>query len=141
MLSLNKSIFLTILFNFLIPIGAGHGIGVLGLIQIFGLAEAFQNDASFSLIGSYEHRLSSAALLATAGQIILVIAIFLAQTGRKSTLIYSGLVITLGAYFVLTNNFFTSSVDRFSFWGGLPFCICAVLLFVNTVMSQKRTRT
>ena len=72
MKSINRLIVLTIVFNFLILIGAGHGIGFLGLIEIIGLSEFFRGDVKFSLTGNHDDRLFTAATIAAIGQIILL---------------------------------------------------------------------
>lgn len=76
MKTINRLIALTIVLNFLILIGAGHGIGFLGLIEIFGLNEFVHGDVKFTLTGNYDDRLFAAATIATVGQIILLIAYF-----------------------------------------------------------------
>lgn len=57
MKSINRLLVLTIIFSVFILVGAGHGIGFLGLIEVIGLREIFRGDTEFSLIGNYDDRL------------------------------------------------------------------------------------
>lgn len=137
MTSLNKYLKLSALFSFLIPVGAGHGIGTLGLFEIFGFAEIFKREFEPAMTGSYEYRIQMAAILGLFGQIALVVAILLRKWRPKLIFICGGLLLTIIGYVTLTNNYFESSVDRLSFWGGIPFLTCASLLIVKTIQYSK----
>lgn len=136
---INRLIVLTIIFNFLILIGAGHGIGFLGLIEILGPNEFFQGDVKFSLTGNYDDRLFTAATIAAVGQIILIVAYFRKIQVQKFKVIYAGLFILLFSYFILTIDFFNSTLDSFSFWAGTPFFVLSILLLVMTIKSHRLT--
>jgi hypothetical protein len=137
MKSINRLIILTIVFSFLILIGAGHGIGVLGLIEILGLNEFFRGDVKFSLTGNYDDRLFTAAIFAAVGQIILIVAYLKKLQLQKFKVIYAGLFILFFSYFILTIDFFNSTLDSFSFWGGAPFLVSAILLLVKTIKNHR----
>jgi hypothetical protein len=137
MRSINRLILLTIVFNFLILIGAGHGIGCLGMIQIVGFAELFRGDIKFGLTSNYDDRLFTAAMIATVGQIILLVAYFKKQQAQKFKIVYAGLVTLIFAYFILTVDFLNSTLDRFSFWGGIPFLVVGVLLLVQIIKTHR----
>lgn len=141
MMSLNKLITLTIIFSFLIPIGAGHGIGVIGLIEIVGIGEIFEPGKRLSLTGNYDDRLITAAPFALIGQIILLVAIFLNLNIRKRMAIYAGLLFTFFAYFILIINFTRSSLDRFSFWGGILFLVFAIMLLVRVIAFRRNVES
>ena len=93
MKSINRLLILTIVFNFFILIGAGHGIGFLGLIEFLGFNEFIQGDVKFSLTGNYDDRLFTAATIALVGQIILLISYSRKTQLQKFKLIYVGLFI------------------------------------------------
>lgn len=133
---INRLIILTTIFNFLILIGAGHGIGFLGLIEIIGFKEFFQGDIKFSLTGNYDDRLFSSATIALVGQIILTIAYFQKQQIQKFRVIYVGLFILFFSFLILTKDILNSSLDSFSFWSGTPFLVLAILLLVRTIKKQ-----
>ena len=139
MKSVNRLVILTIVFNFLILIGAGHGIGFLGLIEILGLNEFIQGYVKFSLTGNYDDRLFTAATIAAIGQIILIIAYFKKLQVQKFKVIYVGLFTLFFSYFILTMDFFNSTLDSFSFWAGTPFLVLAILLLVKTIKNHNLT--
>ena len=139
MKSINRLVILTIVLNFLILIGAGHGIGFLGLIEILGVKEFIQGDVKFSLTGIYDNRLFTAATIALVGQIILFVAYFKKIQVQKLIAVYVGLFILFFSYFILTIDFFNSTLDSFSFWGGTPFLVFAILLLVKTIKNHRQT--
>ena len=136
---MNRLIILTTVFNFLILIGAGHGIGFLGLIEIIGFREFFQGDTKFNLTGNYDDRLFSSATIALIGQIILTVAYFQKQQIQKFRVIYVGLFILFFSFIILTKGILNSSLDSFSFWSGTPFLVLAILLLVRTIKNHKLT--
>ena len=99
MRNVNRLVILTIVFNFFILIGAGHGIGFLGLIEFLGPNEFVQGDVKFSLTGKYDDRLFTAATIAAVGQIILLVGYFRKTQHQKFRLIFVGLFILLFSYF------------------------------------------
>ena len=139
MKSINRLLILTIVFNILILIGAGHGIGFLGLIEVIGLKAFFQGDVKLSLTGSYDDRLFTSATIAIVGQIMLVIAYFQRQKLKKFRVIYVGLFILFFSFIILTKDILNSSLDSFSFWTGIPFLVFAILLLVRTIRNHKLT--
>jgi hypothetical protein len=139
MKSVNRLVILTIVFNFLILIAAGHGIGFLGLIEIFGLNEFLQGDVKFSLTGDYDNRLFTAATIAIVGQIVLFVAYFIKIQAQKFKTIYAGLFILFFSYFILTIDFLNSTLDSFSFWGATPFLVFSILVLVKTIKNHKQT--
>ncbi len=139
MKSINRLIVLTIVFNFLILIGAGHGIGFLGLIQIIGLGEFIRGDVKLSLTGNYEDRLFTASMLATVGQIILLGTYFIKSQIQKFKIIYVGLFILLISFLILTIDILNSTLDNFSFWGGTPFLVTSIFLLIRTVRNHRLT--
>ncbi|PZR03269.1 MAG: hypothetical protein DI539_26445 [Flavobacterium psychrophilum] len=139
MKTVNWLIVLTIVFNILILIGAGHGIGFLGLIEIFALHEFFRGDVKFSLTGDYDDRLFTAATIAAVGHIILLVAYYRKSIVQKCKIIYVGLFSLMLSYFILTIDFFSSGLDSLSFWAGMPFFLLSIFLLVVTIKSHRMT--
>jgi len=133
----NRRIILTIVFNFFILIGAGHGIGFLGLFEILGFKEFIAGDVKFSLSGDHENRLFTAAIISLVGQIILLRSFYEKALLTKFTIIYVGLFILFFSFFVLANDLFNSELDAFSFWTGTPFLIFAIMLLVRTIKNHR----
>ncbi|MFM9947483.1 MAG: hypothetical protein ACKV1O_06050 [Saprospiraceae bacterium] len=139
MKNINRLIALTIIFHFLILIGVGHGFGLLGIIQLFRFNEFFSGEVKFGLTGSNDDRLFTAATIATVGQIILVIAYFSKLPTQKFKTVYVGLFILFLSYFILSIEFSSLTFDSFSFWGGTPFLVLAILLLVKTIKNHRLT--
>jgi hypothetical protein len=136
----NRYVVLTIMLNFLSPIGVGHGFTFLGLMEIIGLKQFIQGDVKFSLIGNNDDRIFTTATIAAVGQIILTVAYFNNKQIQKFKAVYIGLFILLLSYFLLSIEFSTSTFDYFSFWAGTPFFVSAILLLVVTIKNQKFTK-
>ena len=139
MRNVNRLVLLTIVFNFFILIGAGHGIAFLGLIEFLGPNDFVQGNVKFSLTGKYDDRLFTAATIAALGQIILLIGYFTKIQHQKFMLIFAGLFTLLVSYLILTIDFFNSTLDSFSFWAGTPFLVFAILLLIKTIKNYKQT--
>ena len=141
MKNVNRLTIVTIILNFFILVAGGHGIGFLGLIEFFCFPEFFNGNRKFSLFGNYNDRLFTAATLAIVGQIILSIAYLKKVQVQKFTITYLGLFILLFSYFILTMDFYNSTIDGFSFWAGIPFLVFAIILLIRTIKNHKLTLT
>lgn len=120
---------LTVIFNLLIIVGVGHGIGVLCLIEIIIPRVIRGTDLNF--FGDYDQRLPIAAILAAIGQIALIISLFLKSKFMKN-LRYFSIGVLLISFYTLTKDWSNSDLDRTSFFSGIPFLIfISFLLFVT----------
>ena len=137
MRSINRLLILTIVFNFFILIGAGHGVVFLGLIEILGPIDFFRGEIQFSFTGDYESRLFTAAFIASVGQIILIFSYFRKIQHQKFKLIYTGLFLLFFSFLILVIELLDSTLDSFSFWSGLPFLFISITLLIRTVKCQK----
>lgn len=135
----NRLVILTILLNFLILIGVGHGFAFLGLMEIVGLKQYIQGDVKFNLIGNSSDRIFTIATIALVGQIVLIVAYFKKELIQKFIAVYFGLFILLLSYFFLTIEFSTSTFDYFSFWAGTPFFVSAIFLLFVTIKNHRFT--
>ena len=132
----------TISLNFLIIIGAGHGIACLGLLEIVGLFHKFNigtENFSFSLTASYDKSLSIAALFAFIGHILLIVS----MTSRNYKIIFwtkaVGLIILWLSFYYLTHNLFEDDLSQISFTTGLPFLIVSIILAYKTARQEFQT--
>lgn len=137
MKKINRLLLLTIVSNFFILIGAGHGLGFLGLIEVMVVKELCKGTTEFSVAGNYENRLFLSAIIAMLGQIILTIAFSLKNGILKYKATYGGLSILLISFILLTMDITDSNLDILSFLGGTPFLIFAVMLLVATIKSHR----
>jgi hypothetical protein len=137
MKSVSKLIIRTIIFNFLILMGYGHGIGFLGFFELFGIVPFIKGDVKFSLLGNYNNRLFTSATFSLIAQIILLIAYYKKAVLQKYKFIYAGILMLFFSYFILTIHLFNSDIDIFSFCAGIPFFIIGIILLIKTIKQHR----
>ena len=114
---INRLLVWTIVLNFFILIGAGHGVGWLGLIEFYVIEGFREGYGKLTLTGKFDDRVWTAAIVAAPGQIILFICLFIKPEMTKIKAIYIGLFLLFFSFLILTMNFFNSSLDRFPLVG------------------------
>ena len=126
----------TIILNFFIVIGAGHGIAPIGLFEIAALFHGFEvmdGLFSLSLTNSYDKSIAAAALFSLIGQSLLVISIFSNKYQRIVWLKNAGLAFLWIGFYYLTHNLFSDNISVFSFAFGIPFLIISGVLFYRII--------
>jgi len=126
-----------IVLNFLIPIGAGHGIVVIGIIEILVFTGWNSEYFSLSLFANYEYSLGAAALFSLIGQVLLISSFGIRKTSVKFWVKISGLIFLWIGYYYLSHNMFSDSVSSFSFFFGLGFFICSIILTYKMIRDRK----
>ncbi|QHT69999.1 hypothetical protein GXP67_26815 [Rhodocytophaga rosea] len=121
----------TIVFNLLIVIGAGHGIGILSLIEVFLLPEILVDGLTFSFQSTYEKRLEVAALLSILGQCMLISSYFIKVDAIKLLIKIFSIGILWVGFIYLTYDFTSNSAANLSLITGIPFLIISLLLMVR----------
>jgi hypothetical protein len=125
---------------FIIIIGAGHGVVCIGLLEIFMLPHFFNiasDNFTFSLTASYEESLSAAMLFAFIGHLLLITSILIKQWDKKIGLKISGLIFLWISFYYLVHDVFTDGLCQLSFFSGLPFIICSVILLYRLLKSKS----
>ncbi len=128
----------TVVLNFFILIGAGHGLASVGLIEVWGIFNKFEFNAeyfSFSLTASYEDSFGPAAILSLTGQIFLLLPLFLKKNSAFWTRMVGLFFLWVGFYY-LTHNFFDSAdggLSQLSFYTGIPFLVVSIRLAYRTL--------
>jgi hypothetical protein len=129
----------TIVLNFFIIIGAGHGIACVGLLEIVGLFHKFNigtEDFSLSLTATYDKSLSTVALFALVGHIFLIVSILTKNIKQIFWTQIIGLFFVWASFYFLTHNYFIDDLSQIGFFTGLPFLIVSTILAYK-VMKQK----
>ncbi|WP_200975490.1 hypothetical protein [Echinicola sp. 20G] len=85
---INKYIASTAIFDFFIIIGAGHGIGTLGLVGILWLPNILTGEFELSFFGEYDESLGTSALLSIIGQVLFFIALIWKNKKNNQYLFY-----------------------------------------------------
>lgn len=118
---------LAICLNLLIIIGAGHGVGPLGLFEYFSVSKLLTGEFSFNIKGRYNERLMSVAILSLVGQLILIFALIFSKK-VKSSLTVLGCLILLTSIFILTQDSSDLNLDMISLIFSVPSIATAMML-------------
>jgi hypothetical protein len=121
----------TITTNLLIVIGAGHGIGVLGLIEILLLPTRLEEGITFSIHASYDERLGAAALLSLFGQLLMISSYLMSTAFYKFLIKLYGIVILWVGFIYLTYDFTSNTAATLGLITGIPFMILSTLLMIK----------
>ena len=121
---------LTIILNALIIIGAGHGIGPLGLFEVVSMRELILGDFNYNITGHYDDRIMTVGLISLAGQSTLISSFFF--DGRvKSILTIIGCLIMLIGTYILTKDSKDMNLDMFSLMFSLPFIGTSLVVLIR----------
>jgi len=131
-----KLIIRTVISNAFIVVGAGHGIGFLGLIGVAWLPQLYwigTEDFSLSPASSYEKTLGLVALLCLAGQLLLLLTLLIKRPQIAQVFIIISLMLMWTGIYYLSNHLFIDTASLIGFVTGLPFLIFSSLLLYRTV--------
>ncbi len=134
----------TIVLNFFILVGAGHGLLCIGLLEVAWVIATLTgrhiNDDFFSLslAGSYEQSLGAAALFSFLGQLILLLS-FAIKKSSRIWIKFLGLSLLWVGYFYLIHNSLEDGVSQLSLFSGLPFLISSGVLTYRMIKEKPRS--
>ena len=126
---------LTIILSFVIVIGAGHGAGFLGLIEIGWLFQLYwigTDNFSLSLTSSYDKTLGAAAMFAFIGHIVVLISFLVKGQKIKSWIQNVGIILLWLAFIYIVHDI-TNTLSMIGFITGIPFMIVSGLLFFKNI--------
>ena len=132
----------TIILSSLIIIGAGHGIGCIGLLEIVGFFNKFDigtEDFSLSLRASYDKSLPTVALFALVGHILLLISILTKSYKKLVWTKVVGLIFLWTSFYYLTHNYFSDDLSHMGFITGIPFLIGSIILAYKVVRQTYKS--
>lgn len=133
-------IYSAVILTFIIVIGAGHGIGCIGMAEIISFPYVTQNGLSLSLNSSYNDSMLTAALFSAIGQVLLYISLWMHNGKRKLTIRTVAIILLWTGFFYLTRQYFTDSSAKLSFWTGTPFLLVSLGLSISTMLNYKNFR-
>jgi hypothetical protein len=123
----------TLISNMLILIGVGHGVGPLGIFEVFGLSNpsAFADKLVFSLHETYDHLLLSSLLLTFIGQVGLISTLAFKQPEPKLIVLIISLAFMFVGVLYLSINMQDYSPSMLSFVTSIPFLVLSVISLVR----------
>ena len=95
---------LLIISHSLIPIAAGHGLGILLLFEIISPIRIFQDGISFNFNADFQDRLIFVGLVSLLSKIILISSLLLKNSKLKNLFTITGVLILWLATYILTKN-------------------------------------
>ncbi|WP_459744812.1 hypothetical protein [Polaribacter sp. OB-PA-B3] len=124
--SKTKSIILTLILHSFIILGVGHGIGIMGIIDIASIPNLI-DDYGFTLSGEFNDKIMSIGFISLIGKVLLIISIFLKSEFYKRILEIVGiLLLWVSVYFLSSGNWSFNSVYEIAFWTSIPFLISSL---------------
>lgn len=124
---------LSLLFNALILIGAGHGFGPTILFEALIFSPSFTKESEINLIGSYDEKIIPFSLVNLIFQIILVVSLFSKRSLKKNLINLSSIFLILNLIY-FTYDFNESSLSKFTIVSGIPFLMVSVFLLLKNNM-------
>ncbi|AYL93924.1 hypothetical protein [Mucilaginibacter celer] len=114
-----------LIFNCLILIGAGHGVGPIIIFEVM-LPFTKKENISFNPLGSYDDSIAVATLIMFIGQLLLFIA-----THKENIImrLISLLVMWMGLLFLTHDVFNGDGLSKFTLASATPFLILSAALF------------
>ncbi len=142
--NIKKTKLYTILFHSLIIIGAGHGIGIIGIFDVIGIIqipEIYKNGIQFNMNTDYEDRLSLVVIFSVIGKITLITSLFLNKDTIKNLIALIGiLLLWISVYFLTYGNWSYDWLYGFSFFTSIPFIIYSMKLIKLIFENQNRNK-
>ncbi len=132
----------TLLIHCFIVIGAGHGIGVMGIFDIIGILqipEILKNGIYFDFYGSLQDRLSLVTIFSIFGKFFLILSLLFKNNLSKNITSFIGLIFLWASVYLLTSgNWGYDSLYKIAFWTSIPFLISS--LFLTYYIAKKFNR-
>ena len=128
----------TILFHSFIIIGAGHGIGIMGIIDIASIPNLIDN-YEFTLNGNFDDNIMSIGLLSLIGKILLIFSLFMKINRIKNLTGLIGIsILWITVYFLTSVNWNYNSLYELAFWSSVPFLISSLILTYLIIKNIKQ---
>jgi hypothetical protein len=113
---------LTIIFHSLTVITAGHGLGIMLMLDLVSIPSIIKNGYELNLTNEYESRFLISGSISMIGKIILIASLFPKSILTKNILTILGVILLLISFGVLTiGDWFYESLFIISFCSGIPF--------------------
>ena len=133
-----NSIILTVTLHSFIIIGAGHGIGIMGIIDIASIPNLI-DDYGFKLSGEFNDKIMSIGLISLIGKVLLIYSLFLKSELYKRIFEIVGiLLLWISVYFLSSGNWSYNFVYAIAFWTSVPFIISS--LNSSFLIAEKITK-
>jgi Ca2+/Na+ antiporter len=114
-------------------IAAGHGIGTLGLLALYGIGEVVRGDSFFQSVIGY------AGVANLLGQVLLIAALFLKHKRSVIFLRLLGLFFLVLAFCILLSFLWHERTVAVTAVSGIPFIVLSILLVYKSLKNNPQT--
>lgn len=115
-----------LLFHFFIIVGMGHGMGVLGMVEIVGFGEWSEAEFTGSLRSPFKDYIHTVALSSLLGQIAIILSIGWKEQRVQQVLYLTGLLFLIASVIYLLLAAETTSGLYVNFFFCIPFFACTI---------------
>lgn len=123
---------ITIASNFLIIVGAGHGIIPLGLLEFYWFPYIDSEYFTLVIFSSYDDSIGAACLFSFIGNICLIVSMFLKRLiFNKRAILIGSVFLFVGFFYLVHSVVFREIGALISFFTGLPFIISSIVLLTK----------
>jgi hypothetical protein len=134
----------TVVLSFFIPIGFGHALLCIGVLELLGFTVGFRigtEKLSFSLSADYEKSLGVVALFSLVGHFLLLLPLALKNYYLLFWSRIAGLLFLWIGFLYLIHNFSDNAGSQLGFFAGIPFLIVSILLAYRTLKQYDVVRS
>jgi len=129
----------TIIIHSFIILGVGHGIGIMGIMDIASIPNLIDG-YGFTLKGEFNDKIVSIGLISLIGKTLLIVSLFLKHELRKRVFEIIGIILLwISVYFLTSGNWSDNSVYEIAFWTSVPFLISSLNLAFLIIGKTIRT--
>jgi hypothetical protein len=133
---LKKIKIFTIIIHSFIIIGVGHGIGIMGIIDIASIPNLIDG-YGFTLKGEFSDKIMSIGLISLIGKVLLIISLFLKSKLNKRIFEIVGILfLWVSVYFLTSGNWSYNWLYGFTFLTSVPFLIASIKL-ISLMLKNK----
>jgi hypothetical protein len=126
----------TIIIHSFIIIGVGHGIGIMGIIDIASIPNLIDG-YEFTLKGEFSDKIMSIGLISLIGKVLLIISLFLKSKLNKRIFEIVGILfLWVSVYFLTSGNWSYNWLYGFTFLTSVPFLIASIKL-ISLMLKNK----
>ncbi|SEC41573.1 hypothetical protein SAMN04489761_2931 [Tenacibaculum sp. MAR_2009_124] len=127
----------TIVFHALIVIGAGHGIGFIGLVEIVSVPSLLSG-YEFTLEGNFGIRIMSIGMISLIGKLIYITSFYINNRAFKSMLEMLGIIVFYTVIYLLVyDSTEYESRSKIIFYTSIPFLISSSCFLFLSLFKRK----
>ena len=133
--------FFIILFHGFILIAAGHGLGIMAILDVAGFLQLILSSFKFTEITFFEdfgNQIAIGIIFSLLGKLFLIVSFFIKLFKIKKIVAFVGIVFLITNFILfLSNDWHNSISTKLVFWSSLPFLISVSFYTFYTIKNSK----